>query len=680
MPTSGPAGPASRPITADDLIRLRDIGYSYLSPGQKLLALSPDREQIAFSMYRADPDSNAYCEAIYVFDRRTARLAQIDDSDELILEAYPIRGVKVDYGYPAVLVPAWSPDGKSLAYLKRQGGRTQIWVATSDGSGVQRVSDAPVDVDRFTWTPDGRALVYQTRPGIAETDRAIDAEGRRGFLFDYRVVPYSSSRPAVSLPAAPHFWRLDLGINRSVVASANDTALLAPPPALDPAMNMRSVLSDAGRRTWTERRDPDAYLSVVDLWAEDDAGVKHRCDDAACSGTRSYGIQQLWWAFRQREVLFLKREGWGGSQTALYRWRPGAAKARRVLLTDDLLLGCELDQDTLLCAREGSTTPRRLVSIDLKSGADRLLVDANPDFGSVKLGRVERLHWRGSTGVEAFGDLVLPPYYSGKGQLPLVIVQYISTGFLRGAVGDEYPIQMFAREGYAVLSFQAPPAFAAWDGSKKTFEQAVAQTSRDWSTRRMIFTSLEAGIQLLVGRGIIDKARIGISGPSDGSTTVQYALINRPDLFAAASVSSCCTDPSFFMLYGGIGLAEERSKWGFPPARGPGSEAWQPLSLALNAGTIKTPLLMQLADHEYLGGLDSFMSLRAAHHPVELIIFPDEYHLMWQPAHRRAAYQRNLEWFDFWLRGREDPNPIDPDQYDRWRSFKTGAAGGLSAP
>jgi dipeptidyl aminopeptidase/acylaminoacyl peptidase len=439
-------------------------------------------------------------------------------------------------------------------------------------------------------------------------------------------------------------------------------------------MNMRSAVSESGRRAWIARRDPQAYLSTVDLWAEDHTGIRRRCADSACSGTRSFGIQQLWWSFGQRDVLFLRREGWGGSQTALYRWRPGASKARRLLLTDDLLLGCELVERSLLCAREGATTPRRLIAIDLTSGREQTLVDPNPEFRALKLGPVERLHWRSPSGVETFGDLVLPPGYSGQRRLPLVIVQYISTGFLRGGVGDEYPIQLFAKHGYAVLSFHAPPAFAAWDGSKKDFEQAVAQTSRDWSTRRMIFTALESGIQMLVDRGIVDRARIGISGPSDGSTTVQFALINRPDLFAAASVSSCCTDPSFFMLYGGIGLAEERSKWGFPPARGPGSEAWQPLSLALNASTVKAPLLMQLADHEYLGGLDSFMSLRTARRPVELVVYPDEYHLMWQPAHRLAAYRRNLDWFDFWLSGREDPHPVDGLQYERWRAMQAAAA------
>ncbi|WP_194917769.1 Atxe2 family lasso peptide isopeptidase [Novosphingobium sp. NBM11] len=664
---------ASRLIKEDDLIRLRDIGYTYLSPGQKLFALSPDRQQLTFSMYRADPSSNAYCEAVYIFDRARGRLRQVDSGIELILEAYPIRGVRVDYGYPSVIVPAWSPDGKWLAYLKRAGGRTQIWRVNVDGEPAQRVSDAPIDVDRFTWTPDGNALVYQTRPGIADIERSIDQEGLRGFLFDERIVPYSSSRPAVTLPALPRYWRLDLRTGRSSVASEGDAALLAPLPAMDPAQNMRSILSASGRRTWTERRDPQAYLSTVDLWAEDRAGVKRRCPDSVCSGTRSFGIQQLWWAFGQLEVLFLRREGWGGSQTALFRWFPGERKARRLLLTDDLLLGCELIEPELICAREGSTDPRRLVSINVTTGREQLLVDPNPEFRAVKLGSVERLHWRSTAGVETFGDLVLPPNYAGQGRLPLVIVQYISTGFLRGGVGDEYPVQLFARQGYAVLSFHAPPAFATWDGSKKDFEQAVAQTSRDWSTRRMIFTSLESGIKLLIDRGIADPSRIGISGPSDGSTTVQFALINRPGLFAAASVSSCCTDPSFFMLYGGIGLAEERTKWGFPPARGPGSEAWQPLSLALNANSIKTPLLMQLADHEYLGGLDSFMSLRAARRPVELVVYPDEYHLMWQPAHRLAAYRRNLEWFDFWLRARADANPVDTGQYERWRTLQASA-------
>src|SRR3546814_16462984 len=59
-------------------------------------------------------------------------------------------------------------------------------------------------------------------------------------------------------------------------------------------------------------------------------------------------------------------------------------------------------------------------------------------------------------GTETFGDLVYPVNYDRRKKYPLIVVQYISRGFLRGGVGDEFPIQVFANRGYAVLSIQRP--------------------------------------------------------------------------------------------------------------------------------------------------------------------------------------------------------------------------------
>ena len=43
--------------------------------------------------------------------------------------------------------------------------------------------------------------------------------------------------------------------------------------------------------------------------------------------------------------------------------------------------------------------------------------------------------------------------------------------------------------------------------------------------------------QQVVKRGIADPKKVGIYGLSDGSSTVQYAVINRPKMFAAASAA-----------------------------------------------------------------------------------------------------------------------------------------------
>jgi len=67
-------------------------------------------------------------------------------------------------------------------------------------------------------------------------------------------------------------------------------------------------------------------------------------------------------------------------------------------------------------------------------------------------------------------------------------------------------------------------------------------------------------------------------------------------------------------------------------------------------------------------------SLREAGKPVELYIFPGEYHLKWQPAHRAAVYRRSLDWFDFWLRGHVDPSSDKSPQYKRWSAMRIASA------
>jgi hypothetical protein len=34
------------------------------------------------------------------------------------------------------------------------------------------------------------------------------------------------------------------------------------------------------------------------------------------------------------------------------------------------------------------------------------------------------------------------------------------------------------------------------------------------------------------------------------------------------------------------------------------------------------------------------------------------------------VYRRNLDWFCFWLKGEEDPDPIKAEQYAAWRAFR----------
>ncbi len=173
-----------------------------------------------------------------------------------------------------------------------------------------------------------------------------------------------------------------------------------------------------------------------------------------------------------------------------------------------------------------------------------------------------------------------------------------------------------------------------------------------------------------IATGFIDPARIGITGLSDGATTARFALINDPDLFVAASVSSCCADGDPLMIYGGPAIARERLDMGFPSVFGAkATEAVAPVSLRISAAKVRAPILMQLADREFIGGLEAYTSLKAHKKPVDMYVFDGEYHIKWQPAHRLAIYNRNIDWFDFWLLDRRDSNPAKAEQYRMWEAL-----------
>ncbi len=96
-----------------------------------------------------------------------------------------------------------------------------------------------------------------------------------------------------------------------------------------------------------------------------------------------------------------------------------------------------------------------------------------------------------------------------------------------------------------------------------------------------------------------------------------------------------------------------------------------------------TPLLLQLASTEFRSSLSTVDALQRYRQPVDLRIFPDEYHIKWQPAHRLAIYRRNVCWFEYWLgKPSELCGKEDLDRWDRLRQppSQTGPASASARP
>src|SRR3546814_9855961 len=77
------------------------------------------------------------------------------------------------------------------------------------------------------------------------------------------------------------------------------------------------------------------------------------------------------------------------------------------------------------------------------------------------------------------------------------------------------------------------------DLSAAELERRLLTKYRD---RRNVLSSIEQAARSLIQRGIVDPERVGITGLSDGSSTVQFAAINSR-MFKAGSATGCCWDP-----------------------------------------------------------------------------------------------------------------------------------------
>lgn len=91
--------------------------------------------------------------------------------------------------------PAWSPDGRKIAFVDQSASRGTLYVMNADGSGVRRVVRRGFDAGWPSWSPDGRSIAFDhstaTESGATSAIYIVDLDG--GGL---REVVANGSQPA----------------------------------------------------------------------------------------------------------------------------------------------------------------------------------------------------------------------------------------------------------------------------------------------------------------------------------------------------------------------------------------------------------------------------------------------------------------------------------------------------
>lgn len=641
----------AREVTIADLTQLRDIGGPYSE-----LALSPDGRTAVVIERRTDLAANDYNYVVIALDTASGRAREIGDAGRLVLRSDSGRRS----GVGILRRPQFSADGQYVLFLREYHGAIEIWRAAIDGSAAATLVRSEGDVRRFRAIDDQIIFETSTPRSVLEAELA---QGRdRGFAIDERFTPSYSLTPMPDIDRDVRRWVLDLTTLETKAAAPEQVEVLN----AGPAPHVRPL-------------DPELRVDEPPVGVFDTTTAT-QCSDAVCAGpiTHSWEIADL---DGGRAIVFRRQEGHARRLTSFYLWRPEANVVVRILRTETRTDGCAPSAASLICLEDSAFQPRRVVSINWRTGRVRSLYDPNPQFSAAPHPRIERFEYTDAEGNESFANLIYPRDWRRGRTYPLVISQYRSCGFLWGATGDETPILPLAASGYFVLDFDRPEFRER--GSRMTMGAIQREVELAGVERGAKREALNYFIAQAAQRGA-DRDRMAITGLSDGAETLFWMLIDEPP-FAAAVVSTPPIDPISWMLQSPATRDYFLDRSGLT---GPWEDApepwrawWRLNSPVFHADRIRTPILFNLSEAEALRAFPLMVRLRERSAPYDAYLYPGAYHLKWRPAQVQAAQQRTLDWVDFWLRHVDRADLDEPERLSRWRALRdVQAAGAPSTP
>jgi dipeptidyl aminopeptidase/acylaminoacyl peptidase len=673
------AATKKRLITVDDLARIRDINN---------LSISPDGERFAILVRQAVPEANTYRMAWFIGSVRGGPLKRVGDGGEARLLTHTDGSKGGEVGGS---VSRWSPDGRFIAYMLLRDGEVQLWKSSIDGDQQQLTHNAS-DVRDFAWSEDGKSLLFKVGTPRADLAAREEARGHSG----YRLQEFSSLFRALH-ERSPHrpletnltIWRVGAdGSDERPANEAEKAALakaekrqadfLAGGTELD-AMRLSAarrppVMRADGASVWAEPADPaqDGPMPFARLRARIEEGAEPIvCPHALCEGQL---FSKIWWSADGREVLFWRYDGDTEKKHSLYAWAPGSGAVRTLISSDEHILdSCEPVANEIVCLRETPLQPRHVAAIHIRTGTLRRIADVNPEFASFDLGRVERIEWgTGPTAAKyryssrTFGFILYPPGYDARKKYPLFIAPYTAGGFLRGDLGDEHPMLVYAANGFIVLNSTFPGLIRHLTSKDYVkLMRHIYEASEGYPHLTIFADSTFAGLDAAMKRASIDPLRVGSGGVSHGAF-IPLLMMQREKRIAALSAAGGSWNQIeyYFSKLPEPFDEPQPTMWPEDP------EFWKPIDLAYNLDQVEAPILFHIPDSEMVGTGILLRRMSDARLPFDAFVFPNELHQKWQPAHRLAIYRRNLDWFRFWLQDIEDPNPETAEQYERWRKLR----------
>ncbi|TMQ61213.1 MAG: S9 family peptidase [Candidatus Eisenbacteria bacterium] len=642
--------PERKQVTPEDLLQLQFVDA---------VAVSPDGSRVVYQVRSIDPEKDGY---------------------ESHLWLVPMQGGdprRITFGEHKNGSAAWSPDGKTIAFVSDRRDKTQqIFRLSLDGGEAERLTDLDGRIGGLSWSPDGSKISFCYRPadptetghlpGSAPAKLAADAKAEKKdrkpptFMHITRL-HYKEDGQGFLPRSRFHVHVLDVatGDVRALTSGEWDHGAAAWSP------DGKWLVAPANRLP-----DSDYHATVSDLWLIPSTGGEPR--NLTPQPGAAFAPA---WSPDGSQIAFLANEdegdAWGVKNIHVWTVSPQGGPARN--LTPDFdrtaldLMGTDLrdfhdpyppvwsvDGTAIhyLVSDEGST---HLYSVSAKGGTPRrvtkgalaLLAVAGSKQGNdlaaircdhTDAGTVGRLD--SATG--AFAPLARPTaklFDTLAVKYPMILeihggprVQYGACFF--------HEFQMLASAGLYVL-------FSNPRGAQGYGEAFTRQIVVDWGgpdyedLMRVVDDALRRYPE-------IDPARLGVTGGSYGGYMTNW-IVGHTNRFKAAVTQRSVVDLKTLLLAGDFS-DDAVPEFGDQPWRdSPDYRRMSPITYVEN---IRTPLLIlhSLEDHRcpVEEAEQLYTSLKLLRRDVEMVLFPAESHGLSRggtPSRRVARLTFLRDWF-----------------------------------
>jgi len=648
------AVPVCAQLQPADLYHLRSVTDA---------AFSPDGNNIAYVVQSNDGPGRPY-EQIWVLDLRSGKSLQLSA------------------GADTSANPEWSPNGEWLAYNGDSSGKSGLFIARADGSGIRFL--APVESTNspephigrtVAWSPDSRQIAFvSAQPGPETKDATGDPmvitrylykpdywEGNSHFNDNRRlhifVVDLASAKvrqltqgtgyehsidwspdgkeiifAAEHGPDADRFFNYDLFTVRpsdGAIHQLTATEGVEYYPRWSP--DGRRIAFAATKRGLTDR---ETNMEDTHVWVMNSDGSDRREIGAVIDNRQ--GAPE--WAADGSAVYFTVQDR-------------GNDRLYRIALngSPQVIAGEAGRVGAFSVAKDGAiaytvATPSDFAELFLRpaaSGAARALTNLNRQvLGGKQLAPVEAFSYLSDDfkwNVEAF--LTKPIGFTAGRKYPLILNIH---GGPHGQQGPElnFRNQAYAAHGYAVLNVN----YRGSTGYGQKFADAVF-ADQDGHEAMDVLYGVNAALRRYPW---IDRDRMGIEGVSYGGQLTDW-LITQTNVFKAAVPIAGITN---FISYNYMTYYNqyEAMEWGAYPHQDNLMDILWERSPLKHVANVSTPTLFMHGENDpdvpIAEAEQMYVALKDVGVETVFVRYPREGHGMREPKHQVDSVERAFAWYD----------------------------------